>query len=294
MRRNTISENLPPGSLSISDLAERTGVPQATLRSWETRYGSPRPQRLAGGHRRYGEDDVALVAEILRHRASGLSLPVAIDRAGTRTDDVVPSLYAGLRRRHPDLVPLLLSKATLLALTRAIEDECCAQAERPVLFASFQHRRFYQRSRSRWAELARTARAAVVFADFAEQPVAGRLPVEVPLPAAAPLLREWSIVCDAPDYPACLSAWELPGQDRAGQDRADSERRFETVWTVDPGIVREAARICAGLTRASAPLLGSALVEILTGTPPGASADSRRATGLLNRMIGYLDGHEQP
>ena len=31
--------------LSISDLAERTGVPQATLRSWEARYGFPAPAR---------------------------------------------------------------------------------------------------------------------------------------------------------------------------------------------------------------------------------------------------------
>lgn len=292
MRRNTISENLPPDSLSISELAVRTGVPQATLRSWETRYGSPSPRRLAGGHRRYSGDDVALVAEILRHRASGLSLPAAIDRAGARTEDAAPSLYAALRRRHPDLMPMLLSKATLLALTHAIEDECCARAEHPVLFASFQRRGFYQRSRSRWAELARTARATVVFADFAdfpEQPVAGQRPVEIPLPASAPLLREWAIVCDAPDYPACLSAWELPGQ-----EGADCERRFETVWTVDPGIVREAARVCAGLTRVSAPRLGCALAEALTGTPPGASADARRATGLLNRMIGYLDRHERP
>ena len=285
-----ISEDLrPQGGLSISELAARTGVPAATLRSWEARYGFPRPQRLAGGHRRYAEDDVALVAEILRHRASGLNLPMAIDRAGARVHDVAPSLFAGLRRRSPELVPQVLRKATLLALSRAIEDECCARAERPVLFASFQRERFYRQSKARWVELARTARVAVVFADFPEPPNDTPPPVELPLPGTAPLLREWAIVCDAPDYPACLSAWELPGQ-----DRADSERRFETLWTVDPGIVRSAARICAELTRASAPYLGSILADALSGTPSPASADARRATGLLSRMIGYLDSSERP
>ena len=285
MRRNAISDEHPRGSLSIRELAERTGVTQATLRSWETRYGTPRPRRLAGGHRRYAEDDVTLVAEIVRHRASGLSLPAAIDQAGARDEEIAPSLYAGLRRHHPDLVPLLLRKATLLALSRALENECCARAERPVLFGSFQRQTFYLQSRSRWAELARTSRYAVVFADFPEGPETEQSPVEIALPASAALRREWAVVCDVPDYPACLSAWELPGQ-----DEDDSERRFETVWTVDPTVVRDAARICAHLTRASAPALGSALSEALSGAAAPASADSRRATGLLNRMIGYVDG----
>ena len=46
-------------ALTISELAERTQVPQATLRSWESRYGFPSPERLPGGHRRYAESDVA-------------------------------------------------------------------------------------------------------------------------------------------------------------------------------------------------------------------------------------------
>jgi hypothetical protein len=41
--------------LSIGELARRTEVPAATLRSWEDRYGFPRPHRLAGGHHRYDD-----------------------------------------------------------------------------------------------------------------------------------------------------------------------------------------------------------------------------------------------
>ena len=33
----------------------------------------------------------------------------------------------------------------------------------------------------------------------------------VQLPDDAPMRREWAVVCDAPDYPAMLTAWELPG-----------------------------------------------------------------------------------
>ena len=58
--------NEPQAGLSIGGLARATGVPAATLRSWEDRYGFPRPQRLAGGHRRYEKGDSALIEEVLR------------------------------------------------------------------------------------------------------------------------------------------------------------------------------------------------------------------------------------
>ena len=53
------------------------------------------------------------------------------------------SVFAGLRCRHPGIAPQELRKTTLLALTQAIEDECCARAEQAVLFAEFQQERFY-------------------------------------------------------------------------------------------------------------------------------------------------------
>ena len=43
-------------SLTIGHLAERTGVPPATLRSG-SRATVPRPIRLTGGHRRYATDE---------------------------------------------------------------------------------------------------------------------------------------------------------------------------------------------------------------------------------------------
>src|SRR3954470_1818733 len=89
------------GLLTISDLAERTGVPPATLRSWESRYGFPRPIRLAGGHRRDAEGDVAAILEVLRHRGSGLGLEAAVRRARSEPTQA-RSLYAELRRRHPE------------------------------------------------------------------------------------------------------------------------------------------------------------------------------------------------
>ena len=80
-----------------------------------------------------------------------------------------------------------LRKPLLLALSRAIEDESCARAERALLFGSFQRERFYRQSEHRWRELARTAELAVVFADFARPRRPARGPIELPIDSAAPL-----------------------------------------------------------------------------------------------------------
>ena len=67
--------------------------------------------------------------------------------------------------------------------------------------------------------------------------------MEVAIPPESPLNREWLVVCDAADLPACLAAVERPGQ-RADPAR---ERTFEAVWSVDPQVVRDASRISTAL-----------------------------------------------
>ena len=276
--------------LTVGELAARTGVRPPTLRTWETRYGFPRPRRGPGGHRRYRDRDVDLIEQVLRLRAAGVSLPVAIGQVTADAVELEPSVFAGLRRRHPDLPPQVLRKSNVLALTRAIEDECCARAGRPLLFGAFQHERYFRGSAARWRDLARTARLTVVFAGSDSQAGAsapalapGSL-VTLPLPAAAPLRREWTLVCESGQYPACLSGWELPGQHGV----PDADRRFEVVWTLDPAAVRDAALICALLAEHLSP--GLRLTRLLSsGTPPSSSADLRRATSLLSRMTGYLE-----
>jgi MerR family transcriptional regulator, light-induced transcriptional regulator len=83
----------------IGEVVERTGVAEATLRVWERRYGFPVPERLASGHRRYSERDVELIRAVAAKRASGLSLPVAIEQARRLGAQPASSVYAALRRR---------------------------------------------------------------------------------------------------------------------------------------------------------------------------------------------------
>ena len=266
--------------LTISAVAAETDVTIPVLRSWEQRYGFPVPARQPSGHRRYSARDVEQIRQVLRDRAAGMSLEAAIARVRSIGERVEPSIFAGLRRRWPELPVHVLSKQAMLAISRAIEDECCAQADRPVLIGSFQRRRFYRQSEARWRELARTAEMAVVFADFATGRARHGL-VEVPLADDAPLRREWAVVCDAPDAAAVLA-----GVERPGQRGADADRRFEAVWSVDPAIVRGAAELAAALAR-------SADGGIDVPLPPRPSTDLtatlRRATAVTNRVVAELD-----
>ncbi len=60
-----------PQSLTVSRLAQLCGIPVATLRIWEQRYGWPNPERMANGYRCYSEDVVRDLQEAARRVANG-------------------------------------------------------------------------------------------------------------------------------------------------------------------------------------------------------------------------------
>jgi DICT domain-containing protein len=269
--------------LSTAQLAARTGVPAGTLRMWESRHGFPAPARLPGGHRRYSEQDVDAVSDVVGLRERGLSLTAAIERTRRQERAPVVSVFAELRRRRPQVAPANLPKRVVLAITRAIEDEYCAHAAHGKLIACFQRERFYRQAERRWTELARTASAAVVLADFAELAQPPGAPAEVPIDLADPLAREWTLIVDAPGAPACLAAWEHPSQ----IELPDAERRFELLWSFEPEVVRVAGAVAIELLWRLAPQVAQRLPE----TDPDAVAhggELRFATALSQRVVGYL------
>jgi len=69
------------GGLSISEVASLVGVPAATLRSWERRYGWPAPIRTSGTHRRYSAADVERIRLLTAEIAKGYSISDAVATA---------------------------------------------------------------------------------------------------------------------------------------------------------------------------------------------------------------------
>lgn len=268
--------------ITIRELTRRTGLAAATLRAWEARHGFPVPRRLPSGHRRYAEADVQTLREVLRGRERGLSLAAAIRSARGAAGAGERSIFASLRLRRPGLDTRLLPRRTLLGLTHAIEDECSARADRALLFGSFQRERFYRQAEPRWRALSQGARMAVAMAPFAGPSAPAVGPVEAPFAPDDPLAREWAVICDGPAYTACLIARERP---------ADDERRFEALWTVDPGAVRDASRIAAALAARSVPRRMEEIADVLAEAPSLPSgADLDRVTALTGRMIAYVAG----
>jgi DICT domain-containing protein len=275
----------PDEGLTIRDVAARTGVPAGTLRMWESRFGFPSPERLASGHRRYAAADCDAIARVLAERERGLSLKAAIDRARTAGGDANGSLFATLRGARPGLEPHVLPKRALIALSHAIEDECCARAERSLLFVAFQRVAFYRAAERRWRELARTAELAIAFADFERPRIRTRGVCELPLTVDAPLRREWALVCEGERFSVALTAWEV-GEPRAVPDAA---RRFEAIWTVEPEAVRHVARAAAELAAAVDPELIRTRARRLEEPPP-PPPDLQSVMALMSRGIAYLGG----
>jgi len=58
---------------SIGAVARMLGIPPGTLRTWEERYGRPKPERSPGGHRLYSRDQIGQLRFVKAQIAAGVS-----------------------------------------------------------------------------------------------------------------------------------------------------------------------------------------------------------------------------
>lgn len=255
------------------------------IRTWEARHGFPRSVRMPSGHRRYDPDTVELIKRVRAAQASGLRLDQAIQRnRGGAAQQDVDSIFATLKERHPSMVGQRLSKRILTRLSAAIEDECRARAGRSLMVGCFQQQRFFEQVAPRWEELSRVAEVALVMADF-ESHDDQASPARVSLPPTSPILSEWILVFESAPLTAVLAAWEVPGQ----KVMADRDRMFESIWTTDGAITREALSLAAAAARSVGSETGARLEEVIQQTPEPPPLNSEATTALLNRVLAYLD-----
>ena len=64
---------------NLSSVLRETGLKADLVRAWENRYGVPKPQRSAGGHRLYSEYDIQTLKWLRARQAEGLSISSAVD-----------------------------------------------------------------------------------------------------------------------------------------------------------------------------------------------------------------------
>lgn len=269
----------------IGVLSDRTGIKSQVLRAWERRFGLEIGTRTASGHRRFTEEDVALVREIVDSRRRGLTLAVAIAGAVDRRRSTgTLSVHASLANHHPELRRMRLDHRHLVALSTVMEDELLARGERTTIWGGFQDGRAYSRSRRRWEELCRTSTWCAVLADFSERPPeSGDGPVLINLPRDSPMLREWCVVALSSSFAVILSAWEVP-------TRTD-ERTYETFVSTRRPVVITAARALAEITQRVGVPTPPQVMEMVNDADP-IETSIRDVDRLWARVIEALVGRD--
>jgi DICT domain-containing protein len=275
----------PEATYSIGAVVKATGVGEATLRQWESRFGFPAPAREPSGHRRYSKEEIEQIRSVLRYRADGLPLRVAIERAETASEPATFSIFARLRRARPELSSQAIRSRHMATLSRAVEDEAAAQAEDGLLIGAFQREGAYRQSEPRWRDLVDGGMSSFVLADFAQLGTPAGAPQEVPIGDSKPMAAEWVVICLARGHSACLI-----GRERPGQDRRDRGRIFDSFLSLEPEVIREAAQEAVRIAASLAPSVASSAQVALDATVDADPVAQLRLSGLItSRFVADLD-----
>jgi hypothetical protein len=84
-----VTGELPPAlptGLTLKAVSRRTGIPAATLRTWEHRYRFMRPKRSPTGYRLYGEEEIARIERVKylvgQGVRTGAAMKAVVEEAG--------------------------------------------------------------------------------------------------------------------------------------------------------------------------------------------------------------------
>jgi DICT domain-containing protein/signal transduction histidine kinase len=150
------------------------------------------------------------------------------------------SLLQNLLQSFPHLRAQIYFKASLTALSHAIEDLVLAGTEQPLVIANFQQERFYRQETGRYQRIAqRTDRVYVLAApetDFASAPAPY---ATIGLEPTDDLAQEWHLAIVGQNYSACLICREYAAPVDAID--LDAARQFRGFWTFDPDVSKQAA-----------------------------------------------------
>ncbi|MEA5572464.1 DICT sensory domain-containing protein [Calothrix sp. UHCC 0171] len=163
------------------------------------------------------------------------------------------SVLSDLLQTLPYLRPQLYFKASLTALSHAMEDQVLAATlEEPLVIASFQRERFYRQEAHRYQRLAQRSNHIYVLSapetDFANS---SDYYEKVAFEPEDALSNEWHLVVIAQNYATCLVCREVPlslaKKQRMGELSptldTDTSRRFEGIWTSERGVSLQVASL---------------------------------------------------
>jgi DICT domain-containing protein/signal transduction histidine kinase len=150
------------------------------------------------------------------------------------------SLLKDLLQSFPDIKAQIYFKATLTAISHAMEDLVLAGLEQPLVIANFQQEQFFRQEAGRYQRIAQCTDQLYVLAE----PEADSTSASVAYPTIGldpedGLRQEWHLVIISQHQSVCLICREYAAPAEA--NALDSTRQFRGFWTFDPIASKQAA-----------------------------------------------------
>lgn len=179
------------------------------------------------------------------------------------------SVLSDLLNAIPQLRPQLYFKASLTALSHAMEDRVlAATTERPLLIASFQRERYYRQEAHRYRRIAqRTDQVYVLSALETDFTNASGFYETIAFDLEDALSQEWHLVIIGQQYATCLVCRERfmnPTKKKSplpGSFDIDPSRQFEGIWTSDRTVSFKAAELLLARILSYRPELSSKIEQ---------------------------------
>ncbi len=162
------------------------------------------------------------------------------------------SVLSDLLHAQPQLRSQIYYKASLMALSHAMEDQVlAASSEQPLLIASFQSERFYRQEAHRYRQIAqRTDQLYVLAAPETDFTNSSDCYETVAFDPNDALSQEWHLVIIGQHYTTCLvcrerqsPSLELYSAELPATLDMDPARQFEGCWTWDRHVSCKAAEL---------------------------------------------------
>jgi DICT domain-containing protein/signal transduction histidine kinase len=182
------------------------------------------------------------------------------------------SVLSDLLKSLPYLRPQLYFKASLTALSHAMEDQVLAASlDQPLIIASFQKERFYRQEAHRYQRLAeKSNQIYVLSAPETEFANSSEYYERIAFEPDDALTQEWHLVVVSDNYATCLVCREslasltknkhipelIPSLDM------DTARRFEGIWTSEKGVCLKAAELLLDRIGIYRPTLADKVQEV--------------------------------
>ncbi len=195
----------------------------------------------------------------------------------------------------PQLRPRLYFKASLTALSHAMEDHVLAATEESLVIASFQQERFYLQEANRYLRIAElTDQVYVLSAKGTSFESRSENYETIAFAPDDALVHEWHLVVMGPDYNACLICRERTSQLPTDGPPLDQTRRFEGIWTQDRYVSQHAAQILLDRIAGYRPHLAAKVQAAKehyidpTVTPSDRLSGSAGPDPFTQRLVTYL------